>query len=121
MPVFQKKVLSAYIRNGCKRRLRLSMYPTDRERVANGMPETQKVRAGVGIAGQLGYEWQEEKVAELVDVFGAGSVLQQKGGSKNQALPQELLALIHAGLQPHQFIVEPATPRTVFPFGRVWA
>jgi len=106
MPVFQKKVLSAYIRNGCKRRLRLSMYPTDRERVANGMPETQKVRAGVGIAGQLGYQWQEEKVAELVDVFGTLSVLQQKGGPQNQALPQDLLALIQAGLQPHQFIVE---------------
>lgn len=106
MPVFQKKVLSAYIRNGCKRRLRLSMYPTDREREANGMPETQKVRAGVGIAGQLGYQWQEEKVAELVDVFGAGSVSQHKSGPRNQAQPQDLLTLIRAGLQPHQFIVE---------------
>ena len=53
MPVFQKKVLSAYIRNGCKRRLRLSMYPTDDERTDNGMPKTQKARAGVGIAGQF--------------------------------------------------------------------
>ena len=106
MPVFQKKVLSAYIRNGCKRRLRLSMYPADRERLANGMPETQKARAGVGIAGQLGYDWQEEKVDELVEVFGVNSVLQQKGGPKNRALPQDLLALINIGLQAHQFIVE---------------
>ena len=105
MPVFQKKILSAYIRNGCKRRLRLSMY-TDRERIDNGMPETQKARAGVGMAGQLGYDWQEEKVGELVDVFGAGSVLQKKGGPKNRAQPQDLLILINAGLQPYQFIVE---------------
>ena len=106
MPVFQKKVLSAYIRSGCKRRLRLSMYPTDRERIANGMPETQKARAGVGIAGQLGYDWQEEKVSELVEVFGANSVLQEKGGPKNRAKPQNLLDLMLKGLQPHQFIVE---------------
>ncbi len=106
MPVFQKKVLSAYIRNGCKRRLRLSMYPTDKEKIANGMPETQKARAGVGLAGQLGYTWQEEKVAELDEVFGADSVLQKKGGPKNRALPQDFLELVRAGLKPHQFIVE---------------
>ena len=70
------------------------------------MPKTQKARAGVGIAGQLGYEWQEQKVDELTDVFGADSVLQKKGGSKNRAQPQDLLPIIRAGLQPHQFIVE---------------
>lgn len=106
MPVFQKKVLSAFIRNGCKRRLRLSMYPTDDARKENGMPETQKARAGVGIAGQLGYNWQEEKVDELVDVFGADSVIQVKGGPKNRAQPQDLRPIIDAGLRPHQFIVE---------------
>ena len=70
------------------------------------MPETQKARAGVGIAGQLGYNWQEEKVDELVDVFGAASVIQTKGGPKNRAQPQDLKPIIDAGLRPHQFIVE---------------
>ena len=105
MPVFQKKVLSSFIRNGCLRRLRLSLYK-DSERLVVGMPETQKARAGIGIVGELGYEWQEEKVGELADVFGANSVLQRQGGPKNRAQPQELLALIQAGLRPHQFIVE---------------
>ena len=106
MPVFQKKVLSAYIRNGCKRRLRLSLYPTDKSRRDNGMPETQKARAGVGLVGEMGYDWQEEKVSELADVFGASSVLQILAGPKNRAQPQDLLPLIQAGLRPHQFIVE---------------
>jgi DNA replication ATP-dependent helicase Dna2 len=106
MPVFQKKVLSAYIRNGCKRRLRLSLYPTDKSKRDNGMPETQKARAGVGLVGEMGYDWQEEKVSELADVFGASSVLQVLSGPKNRAQPQDLLPLIKAGLQPHQFIVE---------------
>lgn len=106
MPVFKKKVLSAFIRNGCKRRLRLSLYANDADRSANGMPPTQKLRAGIGIAGQLGYEWQEEKIKDLVEVFGVDSIVQTLGGSKNHAQPQDLLAVINAGLRPYQFVVE---------------
>ncbi|TVT39608.1 AAA family ATPase [Hymenobacter setariae] len=107
MPTLQKKVISAFIRSGCKRRLRLSLYPTDEERVPIGMPETQKARSGVGLAGQAGYKWQEEKIDELADVFGPDSIKQKKGGPQNKAIPQELRELIDEGaVQPYHFIVE---------------
>ena len=98
---FKKKALSAFIRTGCERQFRLNMY-LDSYRQKMGLPVKQDQRAGIGGAGDMGYEWQEKKVKELQEVFGTGSVLQPKRGLDQQ----QLLDVLCNGVQPHQFIVE---------------
>jgi DNA replication ATP-dependent helicase Dna2 len=104
MPSLKKKVLSLYLRNGCQRQLLLNLY-NDKERNSNGMPERQQARAGLGLTGAMGYEWQDEKVSELGDVFGKGSIHINplKKGNRPESIPlQNVLPL----LKPFQFIVE---------------
>ena len=104
MPSFKKKALSLYLRNGCQRQLRLNLY-SDTERKANGMPERQQARAGLGLAGVMGYEWQDEKVSELEDVFGktAVHINPVKNGNRPGSLSlPNVLPLV----QPYQFVVE---------------
>jgi len=98
---FKKKALSAFIRSSCKRQFRMNMY-LDSYRRDNDMPVKQDQRAGLGSAGDMGYAWQEKKIAELEEVFGAGSVLQPKKGMQQQLL----LDVLNRELRPHQFIVE---------------
>lgn len=98
---FKKKALSAFIRNSCERQFRLNMY-LDSYRRDNGMPIKQDQRAGLGGAGDMGYEWQEKKIAELEAVFGAASILQPKKGTQQQLL----IDVLSQELRPHQFIVE---------------
>lgn len=104
MPKLQKKVLSRYIRSGCQRQLVLNLY-NDAERKQRGMPERQKERAGIGYAGEFGYEWQDEKVSELDKVFGPSNVHvnTQKNGKRPGSLP---LSVILGQVKPFQFIVE---------------
>ena len=42
----------------------MNMY-LDSYRLEKGMPVKQDQRAGLGGAGDMGYAWQEEKIAEL--------------------------------------------------------
>jgi len=102
MPSFKKKVLSAFIRNGCQRQFRLNLY-SDPERKAFGLPPRQTIRAGAGLVGKVGYAWQEVKVAELSDVFGGASVIEPKHGAREVPLHEVI-----ATMQPHRFIVEAA-------------
>ena len=112
MPALQKKVLSLYLRTGCRRQLALNLY-SDAERRANGMPERQQARAGLGLVGRLGYEWQDEKVSELADVFGRDAVHVSPVQQGNRPAPTPLADVLPR-LQPYQFVVEckydPATP-----------
>lgn len=104
MPSLKKKALSLYLRNGCQRQLVLNLY-SDTERRANGMPERQQARAGLGLTGAMGYEWQDEKVSELGDVFGKDSVHVNpvKKGNRPGSIP---LSQILPLLKPYQFVVE---------------
>lgn len=104
MPSLKKKALSLYLRNGCQRQLVLNLY-SDKERRANGMPERQQARAGLGLTGAMGYEWQDEKVSELGDVFGQAAVHMnpvKKGNRPASILLPNVLPL----LKPYQFVVE---------------
>ncbi len=67
MPALRKKALSLYLRTGCLRQLALNLY-SDPERRERGMPPRQTARAGLGLVGEAGYEWQDEKVGELAQV-----------------------------------------------------
>ncbi|NJO82364.1 MAG: hypothetical protein HC828_05800 [Blastochloris sp.] len=74
MPAFSKKVFSLFLRTRCQKQLHLYLYK-DKEREVLGMPPRQTIRAGLGSAGKAGYEWQDKKVSELKDVFGAEYVV----------------------------------------------
>lgn len=104
MPSFTKKALSLYLRNGCQRQLLLNLY-SDKERKVNGMPKRQQARAGLGLTGAIGYEWQDEKVSELDAVFGKDAVHVnpvKKGNRPGSILLENVLTQ----LRPYQFIVE---------------
>lgn len=73
MPKFSKKSLSLFLRNGCEKQFVLSLY-TNTERESRGMPPAQANRSGLGLVGEAGYKWQDEKVSELKDVFGEANV-----------------------------------------------
>jgi len=104
MPSLKKKALSLYLRTGCERQLVLNLY-SDVERRDRGMPPRQQARAGLGLTGAAGYEWQDEKVNELVDVFGPDSVHVNPTKLKNRPQPTELADVL-AVLKPYQFVVE---------------
>ena len=73
MPKFSKKSLSLFLRNGCEKQFVLSLY-TNTERESRSMPPAQANRSGLGLVGEAGYLWQDEKVGELKDVFGEANV-----------------------------------------------
>lgn len=73
MPKFSKKSLSLFLRNGCEKQFVLSLY-TNTEREFHKLPPAQANRSGLGLVGEAGYKWQDEKVSELKDVFGQANV-----------------------------------------------
>lgn len=106
MPKLEKKSVSLFLRNSCQRQLVLSMY-SDPERRQYGLPPRQKQRAALGLVGEAGYEWQNEKVAELRDVFGADNVMMGPVGTKNHVESIKLDSVL-SGARPFTFIVEAA-------------
>jgi DNA replication ATP-dependent helicase Dna2 len=104
MPSLKKKALSLYLRSLCQRQLALNLYG-DKEKRDLGMPPRQTARAGLGLVGQAGYEWQDEKVSELEAVFGEGSVhVNSKREGRRPGALELAEVLPHTG--PYQFVVE---------------
>ncbi len=73
MPKFSKKSLSLFLRNGCEKQFVLSLY-NKTEREFHKLPPAQANRSGLGLVGEAGYSWQEEKVSDLKDVFGEANI-----------------------------------------------
>lgn len=73
MPKFSKKSLSLFLRNGCEKQFVLSLY-NKTERDFHKLPPAQANRSGLGLVGEAGYKWQDEKVSELKDVFGEANI-----------------------------------------------
>ncbi|WP_146009608.1 DEAD/DEAH box helicase [Deinococcus planocerae] len=110
MPRLKKSAMSAFLRSGCERQLRLSLYPGAEQKsleAHHGVaapPKPYRRQQSAGLLQQAGYEWQDDKVAELTAAFGAAAVLVKP---KKNNLPQPFPlreALEH--LQPHQFVIE---------------
>jgi hypothetical protein len=105
MPSLSKKSLSLFLRIGCEKQFILSLYSPEELKTHN-MPPRQTGRAGLGLVGQAGYDWQAEKVSELKTVFGEANVEvnpKVKKGNRPEHLDLgEKLPL----LKPYQFIVE---------------
>ena len=102
--------MSAFLRSGCERQLRLSLYPgaeqksLEAHRGLAAPPKPYRRQQSAGLLQQAGYEWQDDKVAELTAAFGAAAVLvKPKKNDKPQPFPlREALEQ----LQPHHFVIE---------------
>lgn len=103
MPALKKRALSLYLRNRCQRQMVLYMY-TDPEREKHNMPSRQQ-RAGLGLIGLAGYRWQDDKVRELKEVFGAQHVIENPESTENRPKPIPLIDVLSEA-QSYQFIVE---------------
>ncbi|MGD9588739.1 MAG: DEAD/DEAH box helicase [Pyrinomonadaceae bacterium] len=104
MPNFSKKSLSLFLRNGCERQFILSLY-NDTERKTHSLPPRQTTRAGLGLVAAAGYEWQDEKVAEVKDVFGSANVHMTPVFTGKRPQPIDLAATV-LKVVPYQFVVE---------------
>lgn len=110
----QKKTLSLYIRNGCDRQCRLSLY-SEPQRRQNQMPPKQDARSGLGAVGKAGYDYQDKIVGQMQTIFGDEQVICGPTlPGKNR--PETIALSDHIGsLQAHQFLVEAKfTPPLLF-------
>lgn len=64
-----KRVISQFIRTGCRRRLRLDLYQGIRARRAAEVPEKDSRRPGLALLTQQGKEYERAKFRELEDIF----------------------------------------------------
>ncbi len=99
-----KKAISLFLRVGCERQFRLYLHG-DSERNDRKMPPRQGGRAGLGLVGERGYDWQYKVVLELLQIFGAEKV---KAGIpvKNRHPSINLRQVLAAGVHPYDIIVE---------------
>lgn len=104
MPKLSKKALSLFLRNGCERQFVFSLYTKDAERQKYNLPDRLAGRGALGYTAQAGYEWQDKKILEIQDVFGAADVyvLPKKG---NRPAKIDLLRTLPK-VRGCQFIVE---------------
>lgn len=106
MPSFKKRALSLYLRNQCERQFALYLY-NDAERAQHGMPSRQQNRSGLTYVGRAGYEWQDEKISEIRDLFGEERVYE--GPRNRQGRPGSIpLIDVLPSANPYQFVVEGA-------------
>jgi len=105
---FSKRALSLYVRTGCDRQFHFYLYD-DQEREQVGMPPRQEARAQLGLIGRAGYDWQDEKVSEISEVFGEDRVhvSDETEGRYNRPQQTDLADIIFA-LEPYEFGVEVA-------------
>jgi DNA replication ATP-dependent helicase Dna2 len=64
-----KRVISQFIRTGCRRRLRLDLYQSVRDRRLANVPEKDARRPGLALLAEQGKEYERAKFRELEDVF----------------------------------------------------
>ncbi len=70
MYALSKRVISQYIRTGCRRQLRLGLYGSDAARRTAGAPLKDTARPGLRLLTEQGRQFEREKYAELVEIFG---------------------------------------------------
>lgn len=112
--VLSKRALSLFFRVGCERQFVLYLY-NDAARQELGMPPRQGGRAGLGLVGRSGYDYQNQKIQELQHSFGVSNViLNPTQNPSGQFGSIDLGQTLSQGVQPYQFIVEgkfdPNTP-----------
>ncbi len=64
-----KRVISQYIRTGCRRRLRLDLYLHESDRQAHDVPQKDTSRPGLALLTEQGKDYEQEKYLELIATF----------------------------------------------------
>lgn len=105
MPALSKKALSLFLRNHCERQFIFSLYQTVAERAAHNLPALQVGRAGLGLVAQAGYDWQDEKISEIKDIFGSSDVHISPTIKNRRPAKIDLLTVLPQAKE-YQFIVE---------------
>ena len=104
-----KRVISQFIRTGCRRRLRLDLYPTVRERERGDVPDKDSSRPGLTLLSRQGKEYEREKFRELETIFPDlvvhGALIDFEEGEERALAPIRLSDCIDA-LEPNQFVLE---------------
>jgi DNA replication ATP-dependent helicase Dna2 len=104
-----KRVISQFIRTGCRRRLRLDLYAGVRDRAQADVPAKDSSRPGLALLTQQGKQYERAKFLELETIF-PDHVL--RGPLKPfDVLEERVFEVINLGdhidgLQPHQFVLE---------------
>ena len=86
MYALSKRVISQYIRTGCRRRLRLDLYGSDAARRTTGVPLKDAARPGLRLLTEQGRQFEREKFAELLELFPAHVL---SGARENFAVGEE--------------------------------
>ena len=110
-----KRVLSQYIRTGCRRRLRLDLYRGVEDRRAADVPEKDAGRPGLALLVRQGKDYERAKYRELEEVFGDLTVrgdLRPHEADEDRAFESIDLETVIDGLEPHQLVLEAQYPIT---------
>src|SRR6266851_3864161 len=109
MYALSKRVISQYIRTGCRRRLRLDLYGSDAARRTAGVPLKDSARPGLRLLAEQGRQFEREKFAELLEMFPAhvlsGAVHAFEVGEESVFRPIELRERMRH-LQPNDLLLE---------------
>jgi DNA replication ATP-dependent helicase Dna2 len=109
MYALSKRVISQYIRTGCRRRLRLDLYRSDKARKTAGVPVKDSARPHLRLLTEQGRQFEREKFAELVEIFGtrvtSGHPFAFEPGEESVFSPIELCDHI-INVQPNDFLLE---------------
>ncbi|GIW39264.1 MAG: hypothetical protein KatS3mg075_745 [Meiothermus sp.] len=105
MPELKKKSISLYLKTDCERRFRLSMYG-DADLKKHSLPPRQTARAGLTYLSMAGDTWQDLKVSEVQNLFGAGKVFVNSPKPGKLRPEPTLLESVMDKLQPFNFVVE---------------
>lgn len=104
-----KRVISQFIRTGCRRRLRLDLYPTSLDRERGDVPDKDASRPGLALLSRQGKEYEREKFRELEMIFPDLVVrggLKEFDAAEDRAFDQIRLTDCIDALEPHQFALE---------------
>jgi DNA replication ATP-dependent helicase Dna2 len=109
MYALSKRVISQYIRTGCRRRLRLDLYSSDAARKKAGAPRKDPARPNLRLLTEQGRQFEREKFTELVEIFGthviSGDSREFEAGEEYVFTPIELCDYI-INIQPNDFLLE---------------
>src|SRR6266700_2361781 len=109
MYALSKRVISQYIRTGCRRRLRLDLYGSDAARRTAGAPLKDTARPGLRLLTEQGRQFEREKFIELVEIFGdcviSGASREFEAGEESVFTSIELRDYI-LNIQPNDFLLE---------------
>src|SRR6266851_3895640 len=109
MYALSKRVISQYIRTGCRRRLRLDLYSSDAARRMAGVPLKDTARPGLRLLTEQGRQFEREKFAELLEMFPdrvlSGALHAFAVGEERVSRPMELRERLRH-VQPNDFLLE---------------